>query len=187
MLFVHLAIIAVFGLVFPWMRPAVFLNPVVTAAYACLGLLFAGPAAAQAFGLERPRTTPEAFARVALATAYGELMSALVLLAAFATIYIAHRYAFAPDLGTLPGAIFLGFTASLATASLAGWITLYASAPAARRLLRIVFLLLLALFFFRSESLPDVAPQAALLCLIIAAAALYGISRALTKSASEIR
>jgi hypothetical protein len=183
MLLVHLAILAVFGVVFPWMRPAVFLDPVVPAAYACLGLLFAGPAAAQAFALERPQSTTEALARAIRAAAYGELISALVLLAAFATVYMAHRYAFAPDLGTLPGAVWLGLAASLAAACVAGWITLYASAPAARRLLRVAFLFLLALFLLHPESLPDMAPQAALLCLLIAAAALYAISRAVAKSA----
>lgn len=178
---VHVAIVGVFGVLFPWMRPTVFLNPTVLSAYACLGLLFAGPAAAQAFGMERPQSLTEAVARVLLATGYGEVIAVLLLFAAFATVYATNRYAFAPDLGTLLAAGFLGLTASFAIAALAGWITLFVSAAAARRALRIVFLLLLVLFFFRSESLPDVAGELALVSLLIAGAALFGISRALLR------
>lgn len=174
---VHIVIIAVFGVVFPWMRPGVFLEPVVIAAYACLGVLFSAPAAAQRFGMERPKSMNDATARLLLAVAYGELMTVLILASAFTTIYVTRPYAFAPDLGTLFSAGFFGLTASLAMAAVAAWMTLVLSAASARRLMRVVFLALLFLFFFRSGWLPDVAGEAALVSLAIAAAALLAVRR----------
>ncbi len=176
---VHIVIIGVFGVVFPWMRPSVFLEPVVIAAYSCLGVLFAAPVAAQCFGMERPQSMNDAIARLLLAVAYGELMTVLILAAAFTTIYIIRPYALAPDLGTLLSAGFFGFTASLAMAAVAGWMALIFSAASARRLMRVVFLALLFLFFFRSGWLPDVAGEAALVSLAIAAAAMLAVRRAI--------
>ncbi|HUA87263.1 MAG TPA: hypothetical protein VMB85_25575 [Bryobacteraceae bacterium] len=176
---VHIAIIAVFGVVFPWIRPSVFLEPVVIAAYACLGVLFAAPAVAQGFGMKRPQSMNEVVARLLLAVTYGELMTGLILAAAFATIYATRPYVLAPDVGTLLSAGFFGLTASLAMAAVAGWMTLALSAASARRLMRVVFLVLLFLFFFRSGWLPDVAGEAALVSLAIAAAGLLGLRRAL--------
>jgi hypothetical protein len=183
-LLVHVLIVLVFGVLFPWVRGSIFLDPVVTAAYACLGVLFAGPAVAQSFGMERPASMNEALARILMGVAYGELMALLILFAGFMTVYATHRYAFAPDVETLGIAAFLGLTASLAMAALAGWMTLRLSAAGARRVMRVLFLLLLFLFFFRSTALPDVAGETALISLVIAAAALLGIKRQLSESRS---
>jgi hypothetical protein len=176
-LIVHVAIVAVFGVLFPLLRGNIFLDPVVTAAYACLGVLFAGPAVAQGFGLERPRTMNEALARILMGVAYGEMMTILILLAGFMTVYTTRRYAFAPDLGALLLAGFLGLTASFAMGAVAAWMTLRVSAASARRVMRVFFLFLLFLFFFRSASLTDLAGEGVLVSLLIAAGALYGLRR----------
>src|SRR5215470_1978597 len=60
---IHLVIIGVFGVAWPYLRGAGFFDPVFLAAYACLGVLFAGPAAAQGFA-EKPGSTGEALARI---------------------------------------------------------------------------------------------------------------------------
>jgi hypothetical protein len=176
---VHLAIIGVFGVLFPWLRGSVFLDPVVIAAYSCLGVLFAGPAVAQGFGAERPQSIHQAIARILMAVAYGEMMAVMILLAGFLTVFTTHRYAFAPDVDTLLSGGLLGLSASLAMAAIAGWLTLRFSAAGARRTMRVLFLLLLFAFFFRSGWLPDVAGEAALFCLVIAAVTLIGLRRAL--------
>src|SRR5215469_6714300 len=170
-LLVHLAIIVVFGVLFPWKRGTVFLEPAVITAYACLGVLFAGPAAAQSFGMERPQSVSEALAGIFWAVAYGEMMAAAILLAGFMTVYTTHRYAFAPDLETLASAGLLGLAASFSFAAAAGWFTLRFSAMAARRVMRIAFLVVLILFFLRSGWAPEVAGEMALVCLGIAAVA----------------
>src|ERR1017187_4424743 len=60
----HVALIAVFGVWLPWMKGIEFLDPVVLAAYACLGILFAGPVAAQAFAEDPWPSKAVAMARV---------------------------------------------------------------------------------------------------------------------------
>src|SRR6185437_705197 len=75
---IHAALIAVFGVALPWSKGIGFIDPVITSAYACLGILFAAPAAAQAFE-QRPRSAKEAFARIGLAVLYGEAMAIAML------------------------------------------------------------------------------------------------------------
>src|SRR5712691_3017664 len=50
---IHVALVAVFGVYLPWQKGLDFLDPVITTAYACLSVLFAAPAAAQAFAAGR--------------------------------------------------------------------------------------------------------------------------------------
>jgi len=176
---VHLAIVAVFGVLFPWIRGIGFVDPVMTSAYACLGVLFAAPAVAQSFGMERPGSMNDALARIIMALAYGELMTVVILLAGFMTVYATRPFAFAPDLETLAMAGLFGLAASLAMAAIAGWMTLRLSAGVARQGMRVLFLLLLCLFFYKSGWLPDVAGEAALISVAIAAGALYGLRTAL--------
>ena len=181
---IHVALIAIFGVYLPWIKGVDFMDPVITAAYACLGILFAAPAAAQVFKAAVPLTMPAAMTRVAVAVLYGELMAAVNLAAGFATVYATHRRSFVlgPDLETLTGGAALGLTASVALAAAAGWITLRFSAGAARGALRVTYLLLLALFLFRSRWLPDVALRGALLALLAAVAAIFAL-RSVVRSA----
>jgi hypothetical protein len=53
---IHLLLVGVFGVYLPWTKGIEFLDPVITAAYACLGVLFAAPAAAQSFAEDRPHS-----------------------------------------------------------------------------------------------------------------------------------
>jgi hypothetical protein len=185
-LLLHLALVAVFGIYVPWMKGLDFLDPVITAAYACLGILFAAPAAAQAFANENPGSMREAMARIIVAVIYGESIAVAVLVCGFATVYLTHsrRLVIAPDLGTLVAAGILGITGSFALAAAAAWITLRFSANAARGALRVGFLLLLLLFFYRSRWLPDVADTAALVCFVISAAEFFAL-RSLLAGRSE--
>jgi hypothetical protein len=173
----HLALVAVFGVFLPWKKGIEFFDPVILSAYACLGVLFAAPIAAQAFADVRPESMSAAIARIAAAVLYGECVVIAFLGAGIATVYFTHRHSvfFAPDLVGLGFAALLGLTGSFAFAALAAWISLRFSAAAARGALRMMFLLLLFLFFFRSQWLPDVAEMGALLCLGIGLAAMFGI------------
>lgn len=173
---IHLAIIAVFGVWWPRMRGADFFDPVFLSAYACLGVLFSAPAAAQAFA-DPPEKMGDALARIARAVLYGEIMAVAILAAGIATVL---RIApFGPDWIELAEAGALGLTGSLATASLAGWITLRYSPFSARQMLRVIFLALLILFFFKSRWLPDVVGRGISISLGIAILAIFGIQRAL--------
>ncbi len=174
---IHLAIIGVFGILLPWMRGIDFLDPVMTAAYACLGVLFSAPAVAQGFALDRPSSMMDAVIRITLAVAYGEAMAIAILLAGFGTVYAANRFAFAPELLTLGEACVLGLAASLALASTAAWITLRFSSAVARNSLRVMFLLLLYVFFLKSRWLPDVAVEGSIISLGVALLAMFAVRR----------
>ncbi len=175
----HLAVVAVFGVYVPWMKGLAFLDPVILAPYACLGVFFAAPAAAQAFEEGVPVSMKAVLARILVAVVYGEAMATAILLAGFITVYARHPRlgVFSPELVTFAAAGLLGVTASIVLAAAATWITLRFSAGSARRALRLIFLLLLVLFYLRSNWLPDVADTAALICLAISAAEIFALRR----------
>ena len=182
-LLLHLALVAVFGVYIPWLKGVDFLDPVITAAYACLGILFAAPAAAQAFANENPVSMADVVARIVMAVVYGEIVAVTVLMCGFVTVYLTHsHFLFAPALDTLVAAGLFGITGSFALAAAAAWITLRFSANAARGAMRLVFLMMLLVFFYRSRWLPDVADTAAVVCFVLAAAEFFALRRLVASS-----
>ena len=65
---VYALVIGVFGIFLPWQKGRDFLDAVILGAYACLGVVFAAPAAAAEF--ERVPTIRTALARVMAPTAW---------------------------------------------------------------------------------------------------------------------
>ena len=177
---VHLALVAVFGILLPGWKGVDFLDPVMLSAYACMGILFAAPAAAEAFGQSRPGGFSEALARVAMAVIYAELLTATILICAVATVHLSTPVAVPPDLETLARTGGFGIAASAALASVAGWLTLRFSAGVARGALRLLFLGLLLGFFYRSAWLPDVAGTGALIALAAGTGAVAAMRRILS-------
>jgi hypothetical protein len=174
----YVALIAVFGVLLPWTKGLDFLDPVMTAAYACLGVLFAGPAAAEAFAEKRPNSWQAALRRVAKAVIYGEGLAVAMMIAGVATISISRgRRLRLPELDVLGDAGLLGLMASTALALIAGWITLRFSHGAARRALRFVFLAMLVAFYFWSRWLPDAALKGAALAAVISLAMIFVLRR----------
>lgn len=161
---------AVFGVLIPWWKGIDFFDPVITAAYACMGIIFAAPAAAQAFSANRPQSTKEALLRVGRAVLYGESLAAIFVITGVATVSLTHGpRLMLPELDTLGEAAVLGLAGSFAVAGLAGWVTLRFSAKLARMVMRLIFLSLLIAFFYSARRLPDVALTAAAYCVAIAA------------------
>src|SRR5580693_2257604 len=108
---VHIAVVVVFGVFLPWWLGIQFLDPVTIAAYSCLGVLFAAPAAAQAFADQRPHSMSDALAGIAIAALYGEAMAIVILLAGFMTIFMTHaRVLLTPDFVGLGEAAALGLS-----------------------------------------------------------------------------
>jgi hypothetical protein len=177
-LLIHAAILAVFGLWWPHLRGVGFFDPVFLAAYACLGVLFAGPAAAQAFQ-NPPRSMMDASARIFWATVYGEGFALLILSAGIAVVLRTRTVPIDPDWTGVASAALLGLAGSAAFAALSGWFALRFSAAAARLALRAMYLTLLVLFFFKSGWLPDVTGRAAFVCAGIAILAMFAIQRLL--------
>lgn len=163
---------AVFGVLIPWWKGVDFFDPVITAAYACMGIIFAAPAAAQAFSGERPQSMQAALRKAARAVLYGESLAAIFLIVGIATVSLTHGpRLLLPELDVLGETAVLGLAGSIAVAGLAGWVTLRFSARAARMLMRLIFLSLLIAFFYSARRLPDVALTGAAYCVAMAALA----------------
>ena len=175
---VNLAILLLFGVVFPLQKGLDFPDPVIIAAYACLGLVLAAPAAAQACAANPPQTMPAVLSRIFIAVLYGECMALAMLAGGIVTFNVAHWQGqfMTPDFPTVGPALALGLTGSIALASTAAWVALRFSAATARVVMRVIFLGLLVLFFFYSRWLPDVAGKVALIALALDIAILAALS-----------
>jgi hypothetical protein len=152
----HLILIAIFGVFLPLRKGLGFLEPIMITAYACVGILFAAPAAAKAFSRGRPQSMREAGVRAAKAVGYGEGLALLMLITGVVSVSVAHGRALFPELDVLGEGAALGLAASTALALFAGWMTLRFSAHAARMGMRVIFIGLLVLFVFRGERLPEI-------------------------------
>jgi len=163
---VYLLVIGVFGVFLPWLRGRDFLDPVILGAYACLGVVFAAPAAAPEF--ERLPTIQNALARVAISVFYGEVLAGTMLLLGIATVYVSRggRIAVGPDLRSLAECGALGLALSWAVTTATVWLSLRASPRAAKTAVRLAFLGLLAAFYLRSGWLPTIALRGAGIALL---------------------
>ncbi len=182
----YVAVILVFGVAVPASKGLGFFDPVLLAAYACLGIVFAGPAAAQAFE-RRPASLLQALQWIVKAALFGELLAVAMLACGVGTVYARSRGVFfPPDLESLAYAVSLGMAASLALGALAAWVTMQVSARAARLVLRGIFLVLVVLFYLKGRWLPDVLEIGTLLCLLAAGVFVWLLRLSLAKHA-EIR
>ena len=131
-------VILLFGVVVPAGKGVGFFDPVLLAAYACLGIVFAGPAAAQAFET-RPASLGQALHWIVRAALFGEGLAVVMVACGVGTVFVMQRgFIFPPDVVSLAYAVGLGTAASLALAALAGWVRIQFSARAARMALRVI-------------------------------------------------
>jgi|HubBroStandDraft_6_1064221.scaffolds.fasta_scaffold109121_3 hypothetical protein len=163
---VFVLVIGIFGVFLPWQKGRDFLDPVILGVYACLGVVFAAPAAAPQF--ETIPTTQKALARIAISVFYGELAAFVMLLLGLITVYGSHggRIVVGPDLLSLAECAAFGLTLSLAVSTAAVWLSVRVSPRAAKGGVRLVFLGLLAAFYLRSGWLPFVALRGAGIALL---------------------
>lgn len=163
---VYVLVIGIFGVFLPWQKGRDFLDSVILGAYACLGVVFAAPAAAPKF--EKIPTAQIALARVVISVFYGELLAAAMLMLGITTVYVSRggRIVVGPDLRSLAECAALGLMLSWTVSTAAVWISLRTSPQTAKTVIRLVFLGLLATFYFRSGWLPAVALRGAGLALL---------------------
>ena len=144
----HVALIAIFGVLLPQRKGIEFLDPVIVAAYACMGVIFAAPAAVVAFAKGRPQSMKQAFARACRAAGYGEGLALAMLTAGVITVNLGRRGRVRlPELDTLAESGLLGLAATITVALFAGWLTLRLSANTARLGVRVALLLLLVVIW----------------------------------------
>ena len=167
---IHLSLLAAFGIFLPWLKGVEFMNPALPTIYACLGPLFAAPALVQLLR-EGDSGWTTTFARIVAATAYGEGMTVALLLLGMGTVLVFHRlaYLYLPDPILLGEALLLGLGLTLALTAMSAWITIQFSGRIAMVVLRILFLMLFALFLLRSWWLPGIAGWGALVALAVSA------------------
>lgn len=179
-IFLHLALLAAFGFWIPRLKGLDFFDPEVLGAYACLGLLFAGPAAAQSFTDGVPSSFQQAGARIFVGVLYGEGVVVALLGSSFATIYGTYRGRFVPtpDWESLAKVALCGLAASIMLASLAALVAVRFSRRWAMLSLRLVFFGLLILFFYYGQSLPDLGFTATAACLAVSAVEIELLRRA---------
>jgi hypothetical protein len=146
-------------------------------AYACLGVLFAAPAAARSFAKGRPQSMREAGWRAAKAVGYGEGLALIIIVAGVVTVSISRGRLLLPELDVLAEAALLGLVGSSALALSAGWMTLRFSVGAARMGMRALFLGLLLLFVFRAQRLPEVLLRGVELSIALSALMLILLRR----------
>lgn len=163
---VYLLLVGIFGVFLPWLRGRDFLDSVILGAYACLGVVFAAPAAAAEF--DRFPTMPRALARVVISVSYGELLAAVMLVLGIVTVYVSHgrRIVVGPDLQSLGECSAFGLALSGAVSMAAVWLTVRTSPRTAKGAVRLVFLGLLVVFYLRSGWLPAIALQGAGIALL---------------------
>jgi hypothetical protein len=176
-LLLHLILLAVFGIGIPRLKAAYFLDPQVLGAYACLGLLFAGPATAQMFP-DSTSSFPQAKARTLIGVLYGELVVLLLLALGIGTVNLRPPVP-TPDWTALARSLTFGLAASALVSSTAALLTVRFSPRVALTCLRLIFFALILLFFYRGPSLPELGLTAAAACF-----ALSGLLVALLKFAS---
>ncbi|HVO99609.1 MAG TPA: hypothetical protein VMT15_16170 [Bryobacteraceae bacterium] len=168
----HLAVLTAFGVWIPRAKGLDFLDPQVLGAYLCLGLLFAGPAAAQSFSEGfAPPPFSLAIARVVTGVLYGEAAVGALTGAGIATVYLSLRGQFIPqlDLPSLMKPATLGLGGAVMVAAMAAWMAVRFSRRAAMIALRFIFFALLILFYYRGQWLPEVAWTGAAVCFAVAA------------------
>ena len=174
----HVALIAIFGVLLPQRKGIEFLDPVMISAYACMGVIFAGPAAATAFARSRPQSMKAALVRALKATGYGEGLALAMLVAGVATVNLTRAGRLRlPELDTLGESALLGLTATTALVLFAGWMTLRFSASAARTGVRAVLLVLLLAFLFGSQRLPEIALEGAAFCGLLSGLMMFLLHR----------
>ena len=162
----YIAVIAIFGGLVPFEKGLGFFDPVILAAYACIGIVFSGPAAVVAFA-KRPASLGQAVQWIVRTALLGELLAVGMIGCGIGVVYATSRgYVFAPDIEVILYGIALGAAASLAMSALAAWVTLQVSSGAARMALRGVFLVLLVLFYLYGRDLPNVMEAGILVSLI---------------------
>ena len=184
-LILYVALLAIFGVLVPWQKGLEFLDPVILIAYACLGGVFAGPAAVQLFR-DIPSSVGEALRRVAMALLFGEGVVLVLLALGILTVRLLHPGIFPFDAGTMIAGLALGAALSLALAAMAAWVRIAYSESVARSALRGALIALLIAFVFRSRWLPDIAWTGAAVGIVASAAFLALVAHRVRRRAEPV-
>jgi hypothetical protein len=179
---VFVVLIGIFGVFVPWQRGQNFFDSVILGAYACLGVVFSGPASATPF--ESRPSSQRALARVLISVLYGELVAITLLAVALATVYVVHKgpVIVGPNLQSLSECLLFGLTLSLAITAAAVWLAVRFSPAVSRGVVRVIFLALVAAFYVGSGWLPAIALRGAFIAFAVSILFLLALKTSLSAS-----
>jgi len=155
---VLLGIVLIFGILVPWYKGFVFLQPWFLAAYAAMALLFVAPAAADFWGaIPSPPSTGEILARLFAIVGYAWGIVVVMLIAAMVTLNLAfwRGQVLMPPTMLMASLLVFSLTASTLVATLCAVLARRLSARAVKSLIRLIFLVVLLLVAFGSRFLPE--------------------------------
>src|ERR1035438_3072042 len=142
--------VALFGVLVPWLKGFGFLDPLIILCYACLGVLYVAPAAAEAFGKQTGGSRQTIVRKMGVLVSYGAGVSMLMLLSGIVTVNLTnwHGRFIGPRLTLVLAALLLSVTACAAVVAVTTVIAAKYGPKAAKSMIRVAFLLfLLALVF----------------------------------------
>ena len=146
--------VALFGVLVPWLKGFAFLDPLIILAYACLGVLYVAPAAAEAFGTQAPVLVMDSRAAVArkmlVLVAYGVGVSLLMLASGVVTVNLLewHGSFISPRPALLLAAVLLSLTACAAVGAVTTVVASSYGPKAAKSMVRIALLVFLLAIVF---------------------------------------
>ncbi len=153
--FIILSAIVLFGFAVPWMKGFAFLDPLIIVSYACIGVLFIVPAAAEAASEPSPRST--VLSKTASLVAYGWSISVLMLISGILAVNFRswHNQLITPAPRLLLAGLFLGASACLALIGATGLLSEKYGPKVAKSVVRTCFLAFLLLTGGAYRYLPD--------------------------------
>ncbi len=155
---VVLIVVVTFGILVPWYKGFIILDPRILSAYACLALLFVGPASADLSAARQSEMSREALlARIGMIVAYAWAVTVVILFTALVTLNLTNRRGIliTPPWGLCAALLTFSLVGSTTLATASALLARYFSAAGAKSILRGFFLLVLLVLAFSSRLLPE--------------------------------
>jgi hypothetical protein len=154
--FVLILVFALFGVLVPWIKGWEFLNLLLLLPYSCLSFLFVAPWAVEStFGAEGKRLSLSGLGQ---AVTYGWGCGIFLIGLGLFTVNYAHPHKVLPPAPILLCLLVLSLLGCLLVAAIGAWVAMRApSADAAKRKMRLGFLVFLCLVLGVPRLLPDSA------------------------------
>ena len=153
-----LVVVVTFGILVPWYKGFVFLDPRILSAYACLALLFVAPASAEVAALQQSETSPAAhLSRIGTVVAYGWTVTVVILISALVTLNLTNwrGVLITPPWGLCAALLVFSLAGSAAVATASAVLARYFTAAGVKSILRGLFLVVLLVLVFSSRLLPE--------------------------------
>ena len=151
-------VVLIFGVLVPWYKGVVILQPSVLLAYALMAVLFVAPAASELWlATPSPISRGAMLGRIFAIVGYGWGIAVLMLITALVTLNLLNRSQriYIPPWEFLTAILLFSLAAAAAIAALCALLASRLTAAGTKAILRAFFLLLLIVLAFGSRVLPE--------------------------------